>query len=83
MKAGWPLQDAKNRFCEVVELALSKGPQWVTRRGKDAVVVVSARDFRKINRRRGSLAAFFRRSPLAGVRLDLRRSRDTGRIVAL
>ena len=31
------LQDAKNRFSEVVEEALHKGPQWITRRGEDAV----------------------------------------------
>lgn len=38
----WTLQDAKNRFSAVVDAALSGTPQQVTRRGKPAVVVVSA-----------------------------------------
>lgn len=38
----WTLQDAKNRFSAVVDAALSGTPQEVTRRGKPAVVVVSA-----------------------------------------
>jgi hypothetical protein len=52
-------------------------------RGRDAVVVVSANEFGKLSRPRGSLVDFFRKSPLAGVNLDLDRSRDTGRRVDL
>jgi len=38
----WTLQDAKNRFSAVVEAALAGRPQEVSRRGKPAVVVLSA-----------------------------------------
>ena len=41
----WPLQDAKNRFSEVVKRAMSEGPQTVTLRGKRAAVVLSAEEF--------------------------------------
>jgi prevent-host-death family protein len=41
----WQLQDAKNRFSEVVDKALTEGPQYVTRNGKDAVVVVATAEF--------------------------------------
>jgi prevent-host-death family protein len=41
----WKLQDAKARFSEVVERALKKGPQLVTRHGEKAVVVVAYEDF--------------------------------------
>lgn len=37
----WKLEDAKARFSEVVQLALSEGPQRVTRRGRPAVLVVA------------------------------------------
>jgi hypothetical protein len=47
------------------------------------VVVVSAREYRRIAQSKGSLVEFVRKSPLAGVALDLRRSRDTGRPVDL
>lgn len=83
MKDQWPLQDAKNRFSEVVERALRDGPQVVTRRGKEAVVIVSAEEYRKSRAPSETLFEFLRKSPLRGVRLDLRRSRDTGRRIDL
>lgn len=45
----WQLQEAKNRFSELVERTLSEGPQLVTRRGQDAVVVLSVRDFQRMS----------------------------------
>ena len=41
----WQLQEAKQRFSEVVRRALEQGPQVVTRHGEAAVVIVSAREF--------------------------------------
>jgi prevent-host-death family protein len=38
----WQLQDAKNRFSEVVQRARREGPQTVTVRGERAAVVLSA-----------------------------------------
>ena len=38
----WQVQDAKARFSEMLEKALSDGPQIVTKRGKQAAVLVSA-----------------------------------------
>lgn len=83
MKATWALQDAKSRFSEVVEDALHRGPQWVTRRGMDAVVIVAARDYRKATAAKSSLVRFFRDSPLLGVKLDLTRSKEAARKVEL
>ena len=80
----WQLQEAKNRLSEVVRKAQDEGPQVITLRGDDAVVVVAASDYQKLSRRpKGTLAQFLRNSPLSGVKLDLRRSRDTGRAVPL
>jgi antitoxin Phd len=39
----WQVQDAKARFSEMLEKALSDGPQIVTKRGKQAAVLVSAK----------------------------------------
>lgn len=44
----WQLQEAKSRFSEVVDLSLSEGPQIVTRRGEETVVVLSVREFRRL-----------------------------------
>lgn len=44
----WTLQDAKNKFSAVVDAALAGTPQEVSRRGKPAVVVLSAADYQHL-----------------------------------
>jgi antitoxin Phd len=79
MKHIWQLQEAKNKFSEVVEGALSQGPQLVTKRGVEAVIVLSCKDYRKLLVSQKTLSEFFRQSPLAGADLDLQRNRDAVR----
>jgi prevent-host-death family protein len=80
----WQLQEAKNRLSEVVRKASDEGPQVITLRGDDAVVVVAAAEYARLTGKpKGTLVDFFRKSPLATVKLDLTRSRDTGRIAVL
>jgi prevent-host-death family protein len=81
--AKWQLQEAKNRLSEVVRKASDEGPQVITLRGDDVVVVVAAGEYARLTRTKGALVDFFRKSPLGGVALDLARSRDTGRKVKL
>jgi prevent-host-death family protein len=83
MQHTWALQEAKNRFSELVEQALHDGPQVVTRRGKETVVVLSVEAFHKLTAKQESLVTFLRNSPLAGVELDLERTPDYGREVTL
>ena len=83
MKTAWALQDAKNRFSEVVEQALHEGPQTITRRGKETAVLVSMATYRALASPKGDLARFFQQSPLRGVTLNLDRPRDYGRRVDL
>jgi prevent-host-death family protein len=45
VSGAWRLQDAKAQFSALVDSAMRGVPQHVTRRGKQAVVVVSAQDF--------------------------------------
>jgi prevent-host-death family protein len=82
----WQLQTAKARFSEVFRKARSEGPQWITRQGKEAVVVLPAEEYEKLKRRRKqhkSLVQFFAESPLAGSGIDLERQPDYGRPVDL
>lgn len=87
MSGVWQLQDAKNRFSEMVDKALDEGPQTVTRRGEEAVVVVAAREFRDLVRPKTPLAEFFARSPLTKIaselERELQRDRDVGRNLKL
>lgn len=44
----WTVQDAKNKFSAVIDAALAGTPQEVTRRGKAAVVILSAGDYHRL-----------------------------------
>jgi antitoxin Phd len=84
--ASWQLQTAKARFSEVFRRARAEGPQFVTRGGKEAVVIIPAEDFDRLAgraRQPSSLVEFFAKSPLAGAGLDLERKPDYGRRVKL
>ena len=72
----WQLQEAKNRFSELVNKALDEGPQFVTRRGEEVVVIVSNGDYKKLLKSQSGLLEFFRQSPLVGIELDLERDRS-------
>ncbi len=71
----WQLQEAKNKLSEVVDEALTDGPQVITKRGVETAIVLSYADYRKLLLSQQKLSDFFRESPLAGVELDL--ARDT------
>lgn len=77
----WQLQEAKSRFSELVDLSLSEGPQLVTRRGAEAVVVIAAPEYRKLQ---GvpSLLAVLNNAPRCAA-LDVERSREPLREIAL
>ena len=65
----WKLEDAKARFSEVVRLARERGPQRVTVRGQDAVVVLSAADYARLAPAavKPTLFALFADSPFAAL----------------
>ena len=44
----WQVQEAKQKFSQLVQRALEEGPQVVTRRGEEVVVVLSAEEFRRL-----------------------------------
>ncbi len=50
--SSWQLQDAKARFSEFLDAALTKGPQVVTRRGVEAAVLVPIDEWRRIQQSR-------------------------------
>lgn len=82
MEARWQLQEAKNKLSQVVDHALQEGPQIITLRGKDAAVVLSFEDYKRLTKTDTRLVDFFGASPLQGEDLDLERSPDTGRDIA-
>jgi prevent-host-death family protein len=76
---GWKLEDAKARFRQVVRRAQSEGPQRVTVRGRDAVVVISVAELEGLlpEDRRLPFIQFMESLYVEG--LDLSRQADHGR----
>jgi prevent-host-death family protein len=80
----WKLEDAKARFSEVVRRARTEGPQRVTVRGKDAVVVIAVEALDRLlpaTKPRQSFVAFLQGLGIGD--LDLAREHDIGRDVTL
>ena len=78
----WQLQEAKSRFSEVVDLTLKEGPQMVTRRGEEAVVILAADEYRRLSGQTPRLMDCLLNAP-RGEPLVLERSPETVRDIAL
>jgi prevent-host-death family protein len=79
----WTVAEAKAKFSRVIEEARTHGPQTVTRNGRSAVVVVSAEEWERKTRRKGTLADFLAASPLRDSGIDLTRIKDEPREIDL
>ncbi|MGD0958839.1 MAG: type II toxin-antitoxin system Phd/YefM family antitoxin [Methylomonas sp.] len=44
----WPVQDAKARFSELLDVCVNEGPQLVTRRGSETAVLVPIAEWRRL-----------------------------------
>ncbi|MEO0804625.1 MAG: type II toxin-antitoxin system Phd/YefM family antitoxin [Cyanobacteria bacterium J06642_2] len=81
----WKLEDAKARFSEVVRLARDRQPQRVTVRGQEAVVVISAEDFKRLLplMQQPSLHGLLSQSPLSQLEFEPESARSPVREVEL
>ena len=51
----WPVQDAKARFSEMLEICLQQGPQIVSKRGVDTAVLVPIDQWQRLQAARPPL----------------------------
>lgn len=65
----WQLQEAKARLSEVVQKAITDGPQDISLRGRPAAVVLSHADYSMLTRPKPSFVDFLINSPLSGAEL--------------
>jgi antitoxin Phd len=73
----WKLKAAKQRFSELVKRAQREGPQVVTKHSREAVVVISAEEYRLLTGADDNLIEFLRSAPDFDL-LDLRRAVNDG-----
>lgn len=79
MKTVWKLHEARRHFSQVVEDALRIGPQYISRRGVDAVVVISVAEYEALVSRKPGLAEFLLACPNVEGDLVLERQKDMPR----
>ena len=72
----WQLQEAKSKLSELVNQVLKEGPQIITRRGHEVVVVISYDEFTRMQKPETDLVTFFRNSPLVGADIELERDQS-------
>ena len=77
----WNLADAKNRFSELVNLALTSGPQRVNRR-KDSVMVISIAEYERLKKSRVTFKNYLMRGETFED-LDLERDSSASRDLSL
>jgi prevent-host-death family protein len=75
----WTVAEAKAKFSEVIERAMSEGPQTITRNGRTAVVLVGAEEWQRKTKRTGNLAEFLAQSPIRESGLKIRRLKERPR----
>lgn len=79
----WQLQEAKNKFSQVVTEAQQGGPQIITRHGVEVAVLLSYQEYKKMvgssRQAQKKLSQFFRESPLANEELDFSRDQSEAR----
>ena len=79
----WQLQEAKNKFSNLVDKAHQDGPPFVTKHGKESVVILAIEDYQKLSKPTSDLLSFFKNSPLSGMDLDLERDKSPSRDIKL
>lgn len=79
----WQVQDAKQRFSELIRRAEEDGPQTVARHGKDVVVVLDVAEYTRLQREANERFVDFLRSMPELPDELLERQRDLPRRVAL
>jgi prevent-host-death family protein len=62
----WQIQDAKQRFSEMIRAVAQDGPQVITRHGEDVAVVVDIAEYRRLTRPTVDLAGIL----LGGPKID-------------
>jgi prevent-host-death family protein len=81
----WQLQEAKQKFSELVRRTLEEGPQVVTRHGEEVVVVVPVEEFRRMSNdgeKKMDFKEFLMSAPDLSV-LDLERPKELPRDIEL
>ena len=81
MRRRWQLQEAKQRFSELIRSVEADGPQVVTRHGEDVAVVISIAEYRHLCHEGENFKAFLQSA--TDLDLEISRPVQPARLVGL
>jgi antitoxin Phd len=79
----WPLQDAKAQLSKLIQITLHQGPQGISIRGQEQVVLINKVLYDQLTNAQRPFTDFMQSSPLHGCDLDIDRDRSFSRDVEL
>jgi len=79
MSERWQLQEAKQRFSEVIRSAATDGPQFVTRHGEEVAVIIDIAEYRRLRGGGQDFKTFLQSAP--DIELDIDRSAAPARLI--
>ena len=79
----WQVQEAKQRFSEVLRAAEAGEPQFVTRHGEEVVVMITVAEFHRLRGQTQNLMGYLRAEPLVDEDIDPGRSAEGPRDIDL
>lgn len=82
MHGPWQLQEAKQRFSELIRSVTTEGPQVVTRHGEEVAVVIDIAEYRRLRGGGADFKQFLRSAPDLDV-LEIDRPSAPARVVDL
>lgn len=77
----WQLQEAKSKFSQVINMAVSESPQLITRSGKPIAYIISAEEYEKNHK--PSIIELLLSRPHKEIELEIERSKDLPRDIDL
>jgi len=78
MNGHWQVQEAKQRFSELIRSVETEGPQFVTKHGEEVAVVIDIAEYRRLRGEEGDFKEFLRAAPEG---IEVQRFPDSARVV--
>ncbi|AAL03857.1 prevent-host-death family protein [Rickettsia conorii subsp. heilongjiangensis] len=74
----WQLHEAKNKLSNIIDIAMHGTPQCITKRGEEAVVIISIKDYKQLTKQKPDFKEYLLSIPKTD-NLDIQRAKGYAR----